>query len=104
MVRERDVEKYLVQEMEKLGLACIKFVPEQLPGMPDRMVLLEDGRVMWVELKTKGGRLSAIQKYRHEWLRKQGHGVWIVWDRGQVDAMVREMVYSRERIEEIAKE
>ena len=87
MVRERDVEKYLVKEMYKLGYDCIKFVPDQLPGMPDRMVLLHDGRVLWVELKTDGGRLSEMQKYRHVWLRNLGHEVCVVWNKEQVDAL-----------------
>ena len=101
MVREREVEKYLCKEMHKIGYDCIKFVPDQLPGMPDRLVLLENGRVLWVELKTDGGRLSAVQKYRHAHLVSQGHNVIVIWNKDQVDALVKEMEFARRRIEEI---
>lgn len=101
MVREREVEKYLCKEMNNIGYECIKFVPEQCSGMPDRMVLLDDGRVLWVELKTDGGRLSAIQKYRHAQLAKLGHAVIVVWNKEQVDDLVKEMQRARERIKRL---
>lgn len=73
--------------MYRLGIDCVKYVPDQLPGMPDRMLLLPQGRVAWVELKTDGGRLSEIQKYRHAWLKGIGHTVYVVWNKEQVDAL-----------------
>ena len=87
MDRERDVERYLRRKMYGLGIDCVKYVPDQLPGMPDRMLLLPQGRVAWVELKTTGGRLSEIQKYRHAWLKGIGHTVYVVWNKEQVDAL-----------------
>ena len=87
-MRERDVESYLVKQMAGHGIQCVKYVPDQLPGMPDRLCLLPGGRVLWVELKTKGGRLSELQKYRHQWLRKLGHEVRVVWSREQVDELI----------------
>lgn len=89
--REREVERHLVQEMAKLGIECIKWVPDQLPGMPDRLCLLPGGMVLWIELKTKGGRLSEIQKYRHQWLRSQGHEVKVIWSSEQVDELIESM-------------
>lgn len=87
-IREREVERHLVKEMEKLGLRCDKFVPDQLAGMPDRIVLLPDRRVIWVETKKpKGGRVAELQKYRHEMLRKAGHEVVIVWTKEEADAL-----------------
>ena len=90
-MRERDVESYLVKKMAGLGIQCVKYVPDQLPGMPDRLCLLPGGMVLWVELKTKGGRLSELQKYRHQWLRSLGHQVEIVWNKEQVDELIKSM-------------
>jgi len=87
--REREVEGYLKRELWKIGLECVKFVPDQLPGMPDRMVLFPDGRVMWVELKTDGGTVSPLQMYRHRWLRALGHDVRVVWSKEDVDNLVK---------------
>ena len=69
-------------------MVCVKFVPEQRPGMPDRLVLMSDGRVVWVELKTDGGRLSELQRFRHTELRKMGHEVAVLWNKDQVDEFV----------------
>lgn len=88
-IRERDVEAYLTDQLKsKLGLVCVKFIPDNRNGMPDRMVLLNGGRVLWVELKTIGGVLSPIQKLRHEELRRAGHEVVCVWTKAQADELV----------------
>lgn len=44
-------------------------------GYPDRLVLLPQGRVIWVELKKPGGKLTALQLRRHEELKAIGHVV-----------------------------
>ncbi len=91
MIREREVESYLIKRVGMLGYKCIKFIPDQVNGMPDRMILLPGSRVLWVELKTKGGALSEIQKLRHRELREQGHEVVVVWNKEQVDELVQSL-------------
>ena len=56
--------------------------------MPDRIVLLPDGKVIWVELKTKGGSLEEIQKLRHAELQRLGHPVVVLWDKDDVDNLI----------------
>lgn len=91
-MREREVESYLVRRCEAAGLPIYKFVPEQAPGMPDRMILLPEQRVVWVETKKpKGGRVAALQRYRHKVLREAGHRVEIVWTKEQAEALVEEL-------------
>lgn len=47
-----------------------------ISGMPDLQVVLEDQKVIWIEMKrTKGGRLSDKQKIVHAHLRRLGHVV-----------------------------
>jgi hypothetical protein len=47
-----------------------------ISGMPDLQVVLEDQKVIWIEMKrTKGGRLSDNQKLVHAHLRRLGHVV-----------------------------
>lgn len=88
---ERDVEKYLVERTKSIGLECLKFLPYLLPGMPDRIILLPGSRVLWVELKTIGGRLSSLQLLRHTGLRKAGHDVRVIWTKEQVDDLIPEI-------------
>ena len=91
-VRERDVESYLVSSMEQLGYPCLKFHPDGRAGMPDRVVLLPDSRVLWVELKTDNGRLEEIQKLQHKRLSDVGHEVKVVWSKGDVDGLTEELM------------
>lgn len=89
--RERDVEGYLTRRLAGIGLACKKFIPDQDNGMPDRVVLLPDQRVLWVELKTIGGELSELQKLRHVELQRAGHAVEVVWTKAQADRLVERL-------------
>ena len=85
---EKDLERYLVKSVEKSGGMCVKFNPDSCSGMPDRIVIRQDGQIVWVELKRRDGRLSDEQKYRHELLRRLGQDVRVVWSRDDVDVML----------------
>ena len=91
-VRERDVESYLVDRMCASNVPCIKFIPDGKVGMPDRLVILPDRQVLWVELKTSGGHLEEIQKLQHKRLSDLGHEVRVVWSKSDVDNLVDEIV------------
>lgn len=56
---EKEIEKY-VREHVKGRL--LKFVSPGEDGVPDRIHLLPDGRVVFIEFKKQGGRLSERQK------------------------------------------
>ena len=90
-VRESSVEKYLVRRCEERGWQCLKFLSTNCIGMPDRLIVLPGGRVAWVELKTDGGKLSEIQRYRIGQLRIQGHAVHVVWSKEQADEVMAEL-------------
>jgi len=60
-VRESTLEKYLVAEVKKRGGKCLKLVG--YVGIPDRLILLPGGTAIFVELKTKQGKLSPLQVY-----------------------------------------
>lgn len=64
MEREKQLEKYLRLRVEERGGVCMKFVSPGQDGVPDRIVVMPGGRVYFVELKTKTGKLSRIQKYQ----------------------------------------
>lgn len=95
-IRERDVESYLVEKLKEANLPCIKFQPDNKVGMPDRLILLPDQRVRWVELKTSGGHLEEIQRLQHKRLRERGHYVNLLWTKADVDRLVEELVNGSE--------
>ncbi len=65
---EKDIEKALVNMVRRHGGLCLKWVCPGWAGVPDRIVLLPGGRVVFVELKRpKGGEISNRQAW---WARK----------------------------------
>lgn len=58
---EKEVEKYLVREVKKIGSVSFKFISPGNAGVPDRIVILPMGKVVFVELKTDKGKLSKLQ-------------------------------------------
>ena len=84
---EREVEGYLVRQVEQRGGMCPKF--DSVRGWPDRIVLLPAGVMAWVETKRPvGGVLSPAQLVVHEQLRRVGQQVYVVWSREEVDELL----------------
>lgn len=59
---EKEVEKFLVREVKKLGGISFKFISPGNAGVPDRIVILPNGRVVFAELKTDKGKLTKLQE------------------------------------------
>jgi len=63
-MKESTVEQKLVKGVKALGGRAYKFVSPGNNGVPDRLVILPGGRVVFVELKTERGRLSPVQSFQ----------------------------------------
>ena len=63
-MRESSLEREFVDRIKKAGGLCWKFTSPGTSGVPDRVVILPQGRVYFVELKRDGGVASAVQKTR----------------------------------------
>jgi hypothetical protein len=61
-MKEKIVENHFVWAVERIGGKTWKFTSPGRKGVADRIACLPDGTTWFVELKTKGGRLSALQK------------------------------------------
>ena len=61
--REKEVEAFLKNEIRKLGGLLLKFVSPGNDGVPDRIAIMPDGRVWFVEFKAEGGDLRPLQEY-----------------------------------------
>lgn len=89
-MRESTIEARLVREVRKLGGLCYKFTSPGSPGVPDRIIILPGGRVIFVELKTEIGRLAKVQKWQIEELRKRGAEIRVLKGMDQVLAFLEE--------------
>lgn len=61
-----------------MGCIYMKFVSPGNDGVPDRIVVLPGGGVIFVELKDTTGKLMANQRVQISRLRKQGAFVFVV--------------------------
>jgi len=76
---ESDVETKLVRSLKKLGIRCVKMKGISERGWPDRLIILSEGRVLWIELKAPGreSTTSVHQDKIHAELRALGHLVLV---------------------------
>jgi hypothetical protein len=62
MVRESSIEGYLRDRVKQAGGLCVKLNPAGLVGIPDRLVVLPGGRILFVEVKKpRGGVVGKAQ-------------------------------------------
>ena len=77
---ERDIERSLINMVRIHGGMCLKWVCPGWAGVPDRIILMPGGRVIFVELKRpKGGVLSSRQVWWMKKLRGLGFAHCEIW-------------------------
>lgn len=92
MTLEKEVEKYLIRQVEKIGGKCLKIPATYEEGIPDRLVIIPYGRIVFVEMKRpKGGKLSDVQRYQHKKLRALGCEVYVLKNNKEVDEFINEV-------------
>lgn len=69
---EKDIERKLKKRVEAMGCMCLKFESPGFTGVPDRMILMPGGRMIFVELKAPGKKERPRQEYVQNQLRALG--------------------------------
>ena len=88
-MREKDVEKHFKWAVETLGGRSFKFVSPGVKGVADRVVCMPNGTTHFVELKTKGGRLSALQLIFAADMERLNQNYAVLWNLEQIDAYLK---------------
>ena len=70
-IRESEIERHLAVSVKKLGGMAVKFVSPGLDGVPDRIVLLPERKIAFVELRLLGRSQDRC--------RRSGSGSWRSW-------------------------
>lgn len=78
MAQEKSIEQKLVRAVKGRGGICPKLVSPGFDGMPDRLVLLPDGRIGFVEVKAPGEKPRPLQTARHQLLTRLGFKVYVL--------------------------
>lgn len=98
---EKDIEKALRKMVESHGGVCLKWVCPGWSGVPDRIILLPRGRILFVETKRpKGGQISALQHWWRQKLQVLGFTHYFVFNQEDID-LVRRDIERRIRREDI---
>jgi hypothetical protein len=100
-MRERDIEKHLVQRVKALGGEVRKVQWIGRRGAPDRLVMLPAALVfkakrwrpvpastVWVELKAPGEKPESHQAREHERMRRMGQRVEVIDSIEAVEALL----------------
>lgn len=90
-MQESRIEKRLKKEIELVGGKALKFISPGVTGVPDRIVLLPHGRIIFVELKAPGEKLRPIQETRKKQLEKLGFTVKVIDSLDGVSSFITEV-------------
>jgi len=88
---EKVIEKKLVVAVKKMGGIAAKFVSPGLDGMPDRLVLLPNGKMAFVELKAPGKKPRPLQLRRIKQLQKIGFACYVIDNDDQIGGILDEI-------------
>lgn len=78
MTRERTIEAKCGKLAKERGCLFLKMDPRRYVGIVDRLIVLPNGRVWWVEFKRPGGRLTKAQELRIASLKRLEQNVSVV--------------------------
>lgn len=87
-MQEKDIEKYLVEQVKKQGGWALKFISPGVSGVPDRIVLLPDGCMFFAEVKRPGAKARPLQLAIHKKLKMLGFTVYVLDDREQIETIL----------------
>lgn len=88
---EHEIEDKLALQLAKAGHLCLKFVSPGFPGVPDRIVLTKDGRVLFIECKAPGKKPRRTQPKVLKMLREMGHRVELIDTFHQIELLGQEL-------------
>tara|TARA_R110000824_G_scaffold341758_2_gene528183 strand:+ start:870 stop:1136 length:267 start_codon:yes stop_codon:yes gene_type:complete len=75
---EKDIENALVRKVKKLGGMCEKFTSPGRRSVPDRIITLPNGKIVFVEVKNTGKKPTPLQLRDHARRRELGCDVRVI--------------------------
>lgn len=87
-MRESQIEQYLLDAVAFLGGEIRKVQWIGRNGAPDRVVMLPDGRLLWIELKAPGKTPSPVQLREHAKMTRCGQHVHVIDSMEGVDEVL----------------
>ena len=93
-ITEKNIEMYLRDRIKKVGGIAFKFISPGNDGVPDRLLCLPTGQVIFVELKAPGKTTRPLQDLQISRLRNLNFKVFIIDSKEKVDELL-EMIHEK---------
>ncbi|RBP44722.1 VRR-NUC domain-containing protein [Garciella nitratireducens] len=90
-MREKKIEQQLVKEVKDIGGIALKIVSPGFDGMPDRLILLPNRKLAFVEVKAPGKTLRPLQEKRKRQLEALGFLVFCLDHIDQIGGILHEI-------------
>lgn len=90
-MREKTVEGKLTNAVRMMGGIAFKFVSPGFDGVPDRLVLLPQGKMAFIELKAPGKKLRPLQVRRKNQIGGLGFRVYCIDNPAQIGVILDEI-------------
>ncbi len=90
-MREKIIEQKFRVAVKAAGGVAVKFISPGFDGVPDRLALLPDGKMAFVEVKAPGEKPRPLQLSRHRLLRRLGFKVYVLDDESKIGGIIDEI-------------
>ena len=90
-MREKWIEQQLVKAVKDIGGIALKIVSLGFDGMPDRLILLPNRKIAFVEVKAPGKTLRPLQEKRKRQLEALGFLVFCLDNLEQIGGILCEI-------------
>ena len=85
---EKEIENYLIRKIKNKKGIAYKFTSPGNSGVPDRLCLLPNGKIFFVELKSPGKKPRALQVNQITKIMSLGQRVYVVDSKEKVDEVL----------------
>ena len=90
---EKEIENDLINKAKKRGGIALKFTSPGYDGVPDRLVLLPNSKMGFVEVKAPGKKPRALQIARMQMLRSLGFKAYVLDDKKDTEVILNEIQF-----------
>ena len=91
---EKEIEIYLVRKIKNKKGIAYKFTSPGNSGVPDRICMLPNGKIFFVELKSPGKKPRALQVNQIRKITNLGQRVYVVDSKEMVDRVLENELFN----------
>lgn len=85
---ERDIESYIVGQFKAMNGVAYKFTSPNRRAVPDRLCILPNGKIIFIEVKRRTARLTPLQKVEIKKLIKLKQKVYVIYGIDQAKNLI----------------